>query len=68
MNLDLLPLGWVHLMACLAAMAFGGAVLARPKGTADHKARGRIYAVSMAVTSLTALGIYRLRMFSFRTG
>jgi uncharacterized membrane protein len=65
MNLDLLPLGWVHLMASLAAMVFGGAVLARPKGTADHKARGRIYAVSVAVMSLTALGIYRLGMFFF---
>jgi uncharacterized membrane protein len=65
MNLDLLPLGWVHLMASLAAMVFGAAVLARPKGTADHKARGRIYAVSMAVMGLTALGIYRLGMFFF---
>jgi uncharacterized membrane protein len=65
MNLDLMPLGWVHLMASLAVMVFGAMVIARPKGTADHKACGRIYAVSMAVMSLTALGIYRLGMFFF---
>jgi uncharacterized membrane protein len=65
MNLDLLLLGWVHLMASLAAMAFGAAVLARPKGTAGHKTRGRIYAASMAATCLTALGICRRGVFFF---
>jgi uncharacterized membrane protein len=65
MNLDLLPLGWVHLLASFAAMATGAAVLMRPKGTADHKSRGRIYVAAMAVTSLTALGIYRRGEFFF---
>jgi uncharacterized membrane protein len=65
MNLDLLSLGWVHLVASLAAMAIGAVVLVHPKGTAVHKARGTIYVAAMAVTSLTALGIYRLGVFFF---
>ncbi len=65
MNLDLLPLGWVHFLASLAAIVVGAAVLVRPKGTAVHKVRGRIYAVAIVVTSLTALGIYRVGGFFF---
>jgi uncharacterized membrane protein len=65
MNLDLFPLGWVHLLASLVAMAIGAILLVRPKGTPVHKARGRIYAAAMAVTCLTALGIYRLGVFFF---
>jgi uncharacterized membrane protein len=65
MNLDLFPLGWVHLVASLVAIAIGAAVLVHPKGTAVHKARGWIYAVAIIVTSLTALAIYRLGVFFF---
>jgi uncharacterized membrane protein len=65
MDLDLLPLGWVHFLASLAAMAAGAIVLMRPKGTALHKARGGIYVAAMVVTSLTALGIYRRGVFFF---
>jgi uncharacterized membrane protein len=65
MNLDLLPLGWVHFLASLVAIVTGAAVLVRPKGTAVHKARGRICAVAIVVTSLTALGIYRVGGFFF---
>jgi uncharacterized membrane protein len=59
MNLDLVPLGWVHSIACLAAIVLALLVLARPKGTAVHKLRGRIYAGAMLIVSLTALAIYR---------
>jgi hypothetical protein len=65
MNLDLLPLGWVHFLASLVAIVTGAAVLVRPKGTAVHKARGRIYAAAIVVTGLTALGIYRVGGFFF---
>jgi hypothetical protein len=44
MNLDLFPLGWVHLVASLAALAVGILVLQRPTGTPAHKRRGRVYA------------------------
>jgi uncharacterized membrane protein len=63
MNLDLLPLGWVHFLASLVAVAIGVVVLVRPKGTAIHKARGRIYAIAIVATCLTALGIYRVGGF-----
>ena len=65
MNLDLFPLGWVHLAACLAALALGALVLMRPKGTATHKRRGRLFIAAIALASLTALGIYRVGRFFF---
>jgi uncharacterized membrane protein len=40
MNLDLFPLGWVHLVASMAAFAVGMLVLLRPDGTPVHKRRG----------------------------
>jgi uncharacterized membrane protein len=65
MNLDLFPLGWVHLVASLAALAVGILVLLRPKGTPVHKRRGRVYALTLLVTNVTALGIYRRGVFFF---
>jgi uncharacterized membrane protein len=65
MNLDILPLGWVHLVASLIALAVGALVLMQRKGTAAHKLRGRIYVVAIVVTSITALGIYRVGGFFF---
>jgi uncharacterized membrane protein len=65
MNLDLLPVGWVHLAASLLALAAGILVLLRPKGTPVHKRRGRIYVLSLLVTNVTALGIYRRGIFFF---
>ena len=65
MNLDLIPLGWVHFVASLAALAVGMLLVLRPKGTPVHKRRGRIYALSLLVTNVTALGIYRRGVFFF---
>jgi uncharacterized membrane protein len=65
MNLDLFPLGWVRLVASLAALATGMLVLLRPKGTPVHQRRGRLYALTLLVTSVTALGIYRRGIFFF---
>ena len=65
MNLDLLPLGWVHFIASMVALAVGALVLVRPKGTPVHKLRGRIYVVAILVTSITALGIFRTGAFFF---
>src|SRR5262249_14333082 len=49
----------------LIAIAIGMVVLIRPKGTAIHKSRGRIYVGAIVVTSVTALGIYRVGGFFF---
>ena len=68
MNLDLFPLGWVHLVASLCALAAGMLIPLRPKGTPVHKRRGRIYALTLLVTNVTALGIYRRGVFFSRTG
>jgi uncharacterized membrane protein len=65
MNLDLLPLGWVHLVASLLALASGIVVVLRPKATPVHKRRGRVYALALLITSVTALGIYRRGIFFF---
>jgi len=64
-NLDLLPLGWVHFIASLIAVGVGAAILVRPKGTPKHRLRGRVYVAAVLVTSITALGIYRLGAFFF---
>ena len=65
MNLDLLPLGWAHLVASPTALAVGMLVLLWPKGTLVHKRRGRVYALALLVTGGAALGIYRRRIFFF---
>jgi uncharacterized membrane protein len=65
MNLDLLPVGWLHLGASLLALAAGTLVLLLPKGTPVHKRRGRIYLLALLVTSVTALAIYRRGIFFF---
>ena len=65
MNLDLLPLGWLHFVASLIALALALLVLVRPKGTPVHKWRGTMYLAVLLVTSTTALGIYRLGIFFF---
>jgi uncharacterized membrane protein len=64
-NLDLLPLGWVHFIASLVALAVGGLVLVRTKGTAAHRRSGRVYLLAIVLTSMTALIIYRLGVFFF---
>ena len=65
MNLDLYPIGWVHFIASLIALAAGAVVLVRPKGTPVHRLRGRVYVVALVVTSVTALFIYRSGVFFF---
>ena len=40
-------------------------VLLRPKGTPVHKRRGRVYVLTLLVTNVTALGIYRRGIFFF---
>lgn len=65
MNLDLVPLGWVHGLACLLALASGAYAFATRKGSPRHVLMGRVYLVSMLVLNLSALGIYRLGIFFF---
>ena len=56
----MISLGQVHLAASLVALAAGGWVVARPKGTGGHRRVGWLYAGSMLTLNATALLIYRL--------
>lgn len=65
MNLDLLPLGWIHFIACLVALTAGLVGFASRKGGPVHIGWGRAYLISMLVLNLSALGVYRLGTFFF---
>ncbi len=65
MDLDLVPLGWVHSLACLVALAAGAFIFVTPKGTYRHRSVGRAYLASMLLLTVTALGIYQLGVFFF---
>jgi uncharacterized membrane protein len=65
MNLDLLPIGWVHFIASVIALILAPIILISAKGTPTHKRRGRIYVAAMLIASGTALAIYRLGIFFF---
>ncbi len=65
MNLDLVPLGWIHSLACLVSLGLGAFLFATRKGTPRHRRLGQAYVIAMLVLNLTALGVYRLGVFFF---
>lgn len=65
MDLNLVPLGWIHSLACLAALGLGAWVFATPKGTPAHRRLGRAYLIAQLALNLSALGVYRLGVFFF---
>jgi uncharacterized membrane protein len=50
----------VHVLAVGLALLAGTAILVSPKGTPTHRRLGQLYVGSMAVSLLTAFGIYAL--------
>lgn len=54
------PLGQVHFLTALVALATGAFVVLRPKGSAQHRRTGWAYATSMIALNATALSIYTL--------
>lgn len=57
--------GWVHTLACAAAMlAFLGVMLAR-KGSRRHREWGRAYSIAYVLLCVSALGIYGRQRFWF---
>ena len=52
----------LHATAALAAMALGALVLFRRKGTPQHKALGRIWAVLMLVVATSAIFINEIKL------
>jgi hypothetical protein len=64
-DLNLTLIGWIHSVACAAAMAaFVPAMLAR-KGGRSHRAAGKAYALAYVVLCVTSLGIYSVGRFWF---
>lgn len=55
-----LPIGGIHTVAAVAALASGAAVLLTRKGTRRHRQLGWSYVASMLLLNATALLIYRL--------
>ena len=60
--IDTHPLVALHLSAALIALVIGSIVMARRKGTVNHKALGWVWVVLMATTALSSAFIrdYRL--------
>lgn len=54
------PVGQLHLATALMALASGGWMLWRPKGTPSHRRIGWLYVASMLALNGAALFIYRL--------
>jgi uncharacterized membrane protein len=54
------PLGLLHALLGVAALAFGLALLLRRKGTRAHRRLGQAYVLSMLLLNVTALMIYDL--------
>jgi uncharacterized membrane protein len=65
MRLDLSLLGWIHTVACVAALALGGLNLVRRKGTKSHRRIGQSYLWALLVVGITSLGIYSQNRFFF---
>ena len=55
------PLIVLHIAFALAALALGGVVLVRRKGTASHKMLGRAWASLMAAVALSSFWIFEIR-------
>jgi uncharacterized membrane protein len=65
MRLDLSLLGWVHTLACLAALVLGATNLVGRKGSSAHRRVGHWYLCAILLVSVTSLGIYHLGRFFF---
>ncbi len=53
-------IGWIHTLAAIIALITGSMVLAKTKGTLQHKRTGRVYGVAMLVVCATSFMIYRV--------
>ena len=54
------PLGFIHIVVSLAALAIGMVVMLSRKGTRKHRWLGRAYFITMLALNGTALAIYEL--------
>jgi uncharacterized membrane protein len=64
-NLEMSPLGWLHSLACVIALACGVFNIVTPKGTPLHRRVGDAFAVALALVCVSSLGIYKTHRFWF---
>jgi hypothetical protein len=65
LDLDLSIVGWMHTIACVAAMFAFVPVMLTPKGSRRHRASGRAYSIAYVVLCVTSFGIYSQQRFWF---
>lgn len=67
---DLSLIGWLHSIACVAALLAGAWNLALPKGTALHRRVGMVYVWAMIALNLSVFFLYKfdIAFAPFRTG
>jgi uncharacterized membrane protein len=65
LDLSLSVVGWIHALACVAAMLAFVPVMRAQKGSPRHRAWGRTYSIAYVVLCVTALGIYGQQRFWF---
>ena len=52
-------IGWIHTIACMAALVLGAWNIMAAKGTAAHKRCGTGYVATMVIAMTTSLAVYR---------
>lgn len=62
---DIVPIGWVHVTACLVALVAGAWNILGTKGTPRHIFMGRTYVVAMLVLNLSVFAVYKFDIAHF---
>jgi uncharacterized membrane protein len=57
--MDISVLGWIHSLACVAALLLGALMIVSAKGTPAHRRNGRLYVIAMVAANLLSLDIYK---------
>lgn len=52
-------IGWIHTIACMAALVLGAWNIAARKRTAAHRRHGTWYAVTMIIAMISSFAVYR---------
>jgi uncharacterized membrane protein len=52
-------IGWIHTIACMAALVFGAWNIVAEKGTPSHKFCGKGYVATIVVAMVLSFGVYR---------
>jgi uncharacterized membrane protein len=56
---DISLLGWIHSLACVAALFLGAIMIVSAKGTPARRRNGRLYVAAMVIANALSLAIYK---------